>query len=167
MNAHCQIMRGNDMARKPPRPVPEDFEIIFVEQGRLACETWYRCRRTTVDRWLIECGKQRLIDKRAAYVRSLRRQGRWITRSTRLVEHRETRKTTGQTIRDRRRIRPTVARAAANYLRTVDKWVVVKVADGEWIVGTRRKSAAEMVEMAERKGFDRRKANSKINQEGE
>jgi len=140
------------------RPVPQDFEVIFVEKGRLECETWYRARRTTITRWLEECGKDRLIDRRASYVRSLRRQGKWITRSTDMVDRRVPRKTVAQRIKDERRARPQMARLAAEHLRKSDKWVIVRVSNNEWIVGTRRRSSAEVIEMAERKGFDQKAA---------
>jgi hypothetical protein len=32
--------------RPPLRKVPGDFDVIFVEHGRLGCEAWYRARRT-------------------------------------------------------------------------------------------------------------------------
>lgn len=62
--------------RPPQRQCPADFDVIFVEIGRLDCEHWYRARRTTIDRWLAERGKDRLIKARAEYVRFLRSQGK-------------------------------------------------------------------------------------------
>ena len=139
------------------RPCPDDFDVIFVEQGRLACESWYRCRRTTVNRWLEERGKQRLIRARADYVASKRKAGEWITRASSLVKrHSLVRQTVRQRINDRRRVPNSLARAAARHLRISRHggWIVSPAADGEWFLGTRRVSAAELVDFAKRKGFD-------------
>lgn len=57
-------------AGKAPRPCPNDFEAVFIRIGRLACEEHYEARRTTVTRWLEECGKDRLIALRSAHVQS-------------------------------------------------------------------------------------------------
>lgn len=155
MNAMATIERPADHRRIPPRPVPDDFEVVFVEQGRVECEAWFRCRRTTVDRWLEECGKQRLIAKRAAFVKHLREQRH---------APKPAKKSVGQAIRDRRRVSPALARRAAHFLRSVRNggWVVSSLTDGEWLVGTRRRSAVEVVEMAVQRGFDRRQANLQI-----
>lgn len=51
------------------RPCPDDFVPIFVLKGRLACEEHYRVGRLTIDRWLDESGKDRLIEARRVYVR--------------------------------------------------------------------------------------------------
>lgn len=59
-----------------PRSLPADFRIIFVEQGRERCESWYHARRTTIDRWLSESGKHTLIAERAAFVAFRRRLAR-------------------------------------------------------------------------------------------
>ena len=50
----------------PPRQRPEDFEQVFLEIGRLACEEHYRASRSTINRWLSQSGKARLIALRAA-----------------------------------------------------------------------------------------------------
>lgn len=143
------------IARKIARPVPDDFAIIFVEQGRLACEAWYRARRTTVNRWLDESGKRDLIGKRAAYVRSLRRQGKWITRATNMVEKRKAPKPSQHRIKDSRKIDPELATAAANFLRCVRNggWRIVDQGDGTFVVGIRVRTGAELLELAMRKGF--------------
>jgi hypothetical protein len=54
-----------------PRKRPEDFETVFVEIGRLSCEQHFGASRLTINRWLEECGKERLIAERESYVRSL------------------------------------------------------------------------------------------------
>jgi hypothetical protein len=148
------------------RAVPDDFDVVFVEQGRLECEAWYRVGRSTVNRWLDERGKDRLILRRAEYVQSMRTQGRWLTRASSLVEHREVSRPrpVAEKINDRRRVHPSLARRAAHYLRCVRNggWIISPAQDGHWRVGTRLRSAAELVDLAERKGFDRKAANLQI-----
>ncbi|MGJ0508912.1 MAG: hypothetical protein ACR652_17650 [Methylocystis sp.] len=144
--------------KPPPRPVPDDFDVIFIEQGRDQCESWYRASKRTVNRWLDERGKERLIAARADYVKHQRGNGRWITRSTRMVEHREIRALSVRAapIRDRRKVSFTVARHAAQYLRIRRNggWIVSPAGKDEWWLGTRRVSAAQMVDLAKSKGFD-------------
>lgn len=164
MNAFAVIEREATQMRA--RPVPDDFEVVFVEQGRVQCEAWYHARRTTINRWLEECGKDRLITKRAAYVKYQRDQGNWLTRASSLIEHREVSKprAPAEIIKDRRRVAPSLARRAAHYLRCVRHggWIISQAPDGNWRVGTRLRSPAELVDLAERKGFDRRQANLQI-----
>jgi hypothetical protein len=143
--------------RPPLRKCPDDFEVIFVEQGRLGCEAWYRARRDTITRWLVECGKKRLIEARAAFVAHQRANGQWLTRSSRMVETRivsKDRRT--QPVRDRRKISPTVARHAAQYLRVIRNggFIVSMVHTGDWRVGTKLVSAAQLLDLAISKGFD-------------
>lgn len=138
---------------RPLRPPPADFTIVFVEQGRLDCEHWYRARRTTVTRWIQESGGQSLIERRAAFVRHLREQGKMPKAVP-----------THGAIADIRRVPFALASAAANFLRSVRHggWVVIPLDNGEWIVGTRRRSAAELVEKAEGRGFDRDAVNLQL-----
>jgi hypothetical protein len=143
--------------RAPLRQCPEDFDIMFVEQGRLGCEAWYRARRDTITRWLVERGKKRLIEARAAFVAHQRANGQWLTRSSRMVETRivsKGRRT--QPVRDRRKVSPTVARHAAQYLRVIRNggFIVSMTSTGDWRVGTRLVSAAQLLDLAISKGFD-------------
>jgi hypothetical protein len=141
--------------RPPLRPCPEDFDVIFVEKGREACEAWYRARKTTITRWLIERGKEELISRRAAYVKCLRGQGKWLTRSSRLVETRPRKVASLSVIRDRRKVSILVARHAAQHLRIIRNggFIVSPTPSGDWWVGSKRLSAAQMVEFAKSKGF--------------
>jgi hypothetical protein len=152
------FQQKNELKGRPPqRSCPDDFDVIFVEQGRVECERWYRASRITVNRWMDERGPERLIDARAAYVSHMRKQGKWMTRSTNLVEHREiARPTVRQTIRDRRKVPILVARHAAQFLRVVRNggFIVSPTNDGDWWVGTRRLSAAQMLDIARTKGFE-------------
>jgi hypothetical protein len=133
--ARGELTSSSTLKGRPPlRQVPDDFDIIFVEQGRDGCEGWYRARKTTVTRWLEERGKVRLIRLRAEYVAHQRANGNWITRSTRLVEHREIgRPSARKAVRDRRKVPVLVARHAAQHLRIMKakaaEKVIVTVAD--------------------------------------
>jgi hypothetical protein len=51
---------------RAPRPCPSDFEETLIAIGRLACEEHYGVGRVTVNRWLEESGKERLLKARAA-----------------------------------------------------------------------------------------------------
>lgn len=136
--------------RAPLRQCPADFDVIFVEIGRLDCEAWYRARRTTITRWLEECGKERLIRQRHEYVRLLRLQGK-KPQGTPAI----------QVATDRSPPHPEVARQAAAFLRIRCNggWMVSPTGHGDWFVGSGRKSAGEMVAMAEARGFDVARAN--------
>jgi hypothetical protein len=143
--------------RKRSRECPEDFEATFVALGRFECEEHYRARRDTITRWLVELGKDRLLKERAAFVAQQRASGQWITRSTKLVTHHEVKRpTVRETVHDRRRVSPTVARHAAQHLRIVRNggMIVSPAGDGEWWVGTKRLSAAQMLDLARSRGFD-------------
>ena len=147
--------------RPPLRACPDDFDVIFVEQGRVGCETWYRASRSTVNRWMDERGAKRLIAARKAYVSHQRKAGRWVTRQTRMVEHKDVRpKLRSGPVRDRRTVSFTLARHAAQHLRIVRNggFIVSLTGQGDWWVGSRRYSAAQMVDLATAKGFDRRSA---------
>jgi hypothetical protein len=137
--------------RPPLRRCPDDFSVIFVEQGRVGCEAWYRARRDTVTRWMVEQGKERLIKARAAFVAHQRANGNWMTRQTPLVTHHEVRKVTlASPIRDRRRVNLIMARHAAQHLRIVRNggFIVSPTPDGNWWVGSRRMSPAQMLDLA-------------------
>src|SRR5690348_2978131 len=59
---------------KALRQCPDDFEAMFVRLGRLECEEHYHAARLTIDRWLSERDKQRLIKERAEFVKNRRSQ---------------------------------------------------------------------------------------------
>jgi hypothetical protein len=142
--------------RPPQRKRPDDFDVIFVEQGRVECERWYRASRITVNRWMDEAGAQRLVKARAAYVSHMRREGKWMTRSTKLVERREiARPSRLEAIRDRRKVPFLIARHAAQHLRIVRNggFIVSPTQNGDWWVGTKRMSAAQMLDLAVSRGF--------------
>ena len=51
------------------RPCPRDFEQRMIAIGRLSCQEHYGVGRSTINRWLDECGSDRLIKARADHVR--------------------------------------------------------------------------------------------------
>ena len=79
-----------------------------------------------------------------------------MTRQTRLFERRKVQTPTLMAIRDNREISPTLARHAAQFLRTVRNggFIVSPACDGNWWVGSRRLSGAQMLDLAVRKGFE-------------
>lgn len=135
-----------DEARAGHRPCPDDFDIIFVERGRLACEDWYKASRLTVNRWLIERGKTRLINKRAEFVRYQREQ----EAATRTIPapHGDTAPIDDELHE--------VAAEAASFLRITryGGWTITSGPGGQWLVGTVHKTSDELIAMAERQGFD-------------
>ena len=136
------------------RPCPPDFDVVFVEQGRLECEAWYRARRTTITRWLEERGKARLIKARAAFVkhqRSIRRGD--IGKPNGIAQ-----------AKDRRKADAKLVEIASRFLqsRPGGGWVVYQCECGNWMVGTHRRSPADVIDMAERKGWDKRRALEQI-----
>lgn len=139
--------------RAPLRQCPADFDVIFVEIGRLDCEAWYRARRTTIDRWLEERGKLRLIRMRADYVKHLRLSGKKAKGTPQI-----------QVAIDLTPPHPEVARMAADHLRICRNggWMVSPTGQGDWFVGSCRKSAGEMVAMAAARGFDLVRANLQV-----
>ena len=143
--------------RKPMRDCPADFEAVFVNLGRFDCEEHYRARRDTITRWLTERGKDRLIKARAAYVAEQRGRGEWLTRATNMIAHRKVNIVSiRRSIRDKRPVHPDIARHAAQHLRIMRNggMIVSPAGDGEWWVGTKRLSAAEMLDLARNRGFD-------------
>ncbi len=140
-----------------PRHVPEGFETFYIERGRLACEEHFKAARVLVNAWMRECGKQRLIRARADYVAQKREESEWITRSSSLTTHREIKRPTiRETISDRRKVSFMVARCAAHHLRINRNggMIVSPAGDNEWWVGTRRLSAAQVLDLARERGFD-------------
>jgi hypothetical protein len=132
--------------RPPLRQCPEDFDIIFVEVGRLDCETYYRAARITVDRWLDERGKDRLIKARAAFVehqRAKQRKPKLVLEPIKFVV-------------DRRKISLCLARAAADYLRKPRNggWIITRRLEGDWRMGHTIRGTGEMLDIAVARGFD-------------
>lgn len=136
-------------------PVPDDFEIVFVQKGRIACEQFWGGRsRITISRWLHQSGYSRLISERANFVKYQRDQQRAAEEAHKPVTS------------EADRFLP-VATMAADFLRTnrYGGWRISRQASG-WIVGTVHRSSEELIAMAERQGFDREAAVTEARQEG-
>jgi hypothetical protein len=145
---------SSEALSRQSRPCPPDFEIVFIEQGRLECEPWFRARRTTVTRWLEESGKARLLKKRAAFVKHQRsiRKGNGKAQIEQPI------------VNDRRKVDRRLVALAIAFLQAVKNggWVIYPRESGGYHVGLARKTAAEVIELAERKGFNRRRAIEQI-----
>jgi hypothetical protein len=126
------------------RSCPDDFDVIFVEQGRLECEAWYRASRLTVNRWLLERGKSRLIKLRADFLKHQRDAGRPV-----VLDPDVDLPPIDEALH-------AVAKQAAHFLRVsrYGGWTVTANDDGTWLVGTVRRTSDELIAMAERQGFD-------------
>lgn len=135
------------------RDCPVDFDVIFVEKGRLECESHYRARRSTITRWLVERGKARLIKKRADFVKYQRQ-----SRKRKGID------TAASPPKDRRKIDPDLAKIACRYLQSKQGggWVAYQHDEGGFVVGVKRLTSGQMLDMAICKGFDRRKAEQQI-----
>jgi hypothetical protein len=143
----CRMSRQALRKGRPaPRECPADFDVIFVEIGRIDCETWYRASRITINRWLVERGKQRLIRLRADYVSYQRQQARPAPKQRILLKPNE----------DRQFIAVPLARMAADYLRVIRNggWRISLTPEGDWRVGCVRRSSGQMLDMAVARGFD-------------
>ena len=158
--AHPNVANRHQGRTAVDRPCPGDFDEMFISLGRSpdGCEAHYQARRETVTRWLMERGKERLIEARAAYVADLRARGEWITRGTNMTSLRTINPVSIRaSIRDGRRVDDSVAREAAHFLRTKrNAGLIVSRADepATWWVGSRRMRAFELVDLAKLKGFD-------------
>lgn len=137
------------------RPVPDDFDVVFVEQGRIACETWYRASRITVNRWLVQRGKRRLIEERAAFVKHQRN-----------AAHQP--KPAGQPAPPEVDTYLPVAKMAADFLRIRRNggWMISICEEGGWRVGTVRRTSEQLIAMAVNQGFDRDAAVAEARAEG-
>jgi hypothetical protein len=133
---------------------PDNFEIIFREKGRVACETEFNASRLTVNLWLIQRGKRRLLDERAAFVRFERDQAAETSSPA-----------ASQYILEDGVDDPMFALGAraANFLRIsrYGGWTITQ-ASGGWRVGTVFKTSDEVIAMAERQGFDSIEASATL-----
>jgi hypothetical protein len=150
----CMDFLGEAHAER--RPVPDEFEVVFVEQGRIACEPYFNASRITVTRWLRQCGFKRLRDSRAEFVRHQRSLAK-----SQMPLHADDKPSTIDTLLP-------VARMAARHIQTsrYGRWPLSMREGGGWFVGTAVKSSEELIAMAERQGFDRHGAQVEADREG-
>jgi hypothetical protein len=156
----------NGKGRPPPRERPADFEIVFVEIGRIDCEVYYRAARITIDRWLDEVGKARLIELRAQFVAHQRKslgplRGGIREQTKKMLKAPRPPRATSASARDRRKVSQCIARQAAHYLRARRNggWIVSPAGDSEWWIGTKRISAAQLLDMAIDRDFNLKDAS--------
>jgi hypothetical protein len=138
------------------RAVPDEFEVVFVEQGRLACEPYFGASRITINRWLIQVGKKRLIERRAEFVKHQRNMAK-----SQMPLHADDPQPEFDNLLP-------VARQAADHLRIAryGGWRISIRDGGGWCVGTVHKSSEEVIVMAERMGFNRALAAAEAEREG-
>jgi hypothetical protein len=138
------------MANALPKHPPEEFERMFVQLGRVACESHFKASRRQIDAWLRQIGKSHLIEARSGEVTGIRQTHR--RRSSTLLRL--------VIVQDSRPANPQLVRMAADYLRCVRNggWIVSRSPFGDWRVGMRKLSAHQMIEFAVSKGFDDRAA---------
>lgn len=145
--------------------MPECFPTNFVELGRSGCELEYAVGRKRIAQWLDQSGrKQELIEARDRFLKAKReaeqRKDMDLRRPQRTIE-----------ITDTRIVARPIAERAAKHLQrsSAGGWVVYRIDKirEHWIVGTRRMSAAQMVDLAIRKGFDIERAKRQVKAFGE
>ena len=154
---------GSKSEQQHLRQKPDDFEVVFIERGRLECESYFRAGRNTVTRWLKESGKARLLKQRRAYVKAHRDYE---------VQERHRRRDEAKAQAERMArvkieveiIDPEILGLAARYLQMKQNgsWVVYELECGLWMVGTRRRTPAELIDKAKSKGFDIARAMRQI-----
>jgi hypothetical protein len=126
------------------RPCPPDFVETYLRIGWDGIEDHYRAHKHTIKRWVQECGGDELKALRREAVRETRRSRAYI------------RGRVPEPVVDGIEVDPEIVTAAAQHLRHPHSggWIVSPTGAGDWRIGTMRKSPAELVEMAGRKGFD-------------
>lgn len=147
------FLGGSEATRSP---VPAQFEVVFVEHGRLACEAWFNASRITVNRWMRQCGGKRLRELRAAFVKHGRNMAHPIDGKPQ------------PGVQQADPLLP-IARMAADFIRQsrYGGWPVSKIQDGDgWRVGTVIRSSEELIVMAVKQGFDRAAAEAEAEREG-
>jgi hypothetical protein len=126
-----------------PRPLPTDFVEVFLEIGWDGIQYHYRTHNSTIARWINEAGGEALRQRRAEIVRLRRAKVHVIGKMP-------------EPVNDGIAVDVEIVAAAAHFLRTrsAGGWMVSATGKGDWRVGTMRKTPAQLVAMAEAKGFD-------------
>lgn len=140
-------------------PVPGDFRAVYIELGKDRLEGYYGVRKTTVLRWLSDLDEGLLKRKRRSFVKTDREKHSTHSRAKSFVAL--------VAKQDRHPVEPELAHMAADFLRCVRNggWMISRTKLGDWLVGISIKSSRELLEMAERKGFDVRAANLQLQAE--
>lgn len=145
--------------------MPDCFPTNFVELGRSGCELEYAVGRKRIVQWLDQSGrKDELIAARERFLKAKRERDQRADMSLRAAPR-------SIRITDTRKVPRPIAERAARHLQRSRSggWVVYCICNFEahWIVGTRRMSAAQMLDLAIEKGFDVERAKRQINAFGE
>lgn len=158
------MIRGTSKGGIPNRARPDDFEIAFVELGRVACEAHYRAGRATVTRWLTEAGKRRLLEQRKKFLKAQRANEADQRRKARAYHDGDRMPPARSGPPPRADVDDEILHLASRWLQTrkAGGWVVYEMADGWWMVGTVRRSPAELLAKATEKGFDIERAKRQI-----
>ena len=143
--APLPIFRPAPPAPRPPRPRPDDFAAAYIAFGYDECEVIFRASLPTIKRWIREAGPA-LRAARAEYVRqerlAKRKAGPPASAFAPAV--------------DDVAVDAGVLSEAANWLRTMRNggWFCAPTGQGDWWLGTNRRTPAQIVDFAARKGFD-------------
>lgn len=132
---------------------PSDLADVYVVKGKHMLEAHYGVRKSVMLRWLSELDEGLLKRKRQAFVRNERSANR-----LRRVPSSTLRRLT--IVQDARPADIRVVRMAADFLRCVRNggWIISRTQFGDWLVGMRKLSPYELIEMAIAKGFDAKAA---------
>lgn len=133
------------LARTLRRPRPCDFDLVFVQIGRLACEEHFRASADTITRWLEEQGKDKLIADRKAFVH-------WRRRLSRREGIRYPHRKRGRPLR----VPQPLLMEAVRYLKSKrpEGTVIAPAGEGQWRIGTALFEPVELVAFAASLGFD-------------
>jgi hypothetical protein len=118
------------------RPCPADFVEVYLRIGWDGIEDHFHAHKTVIKRWVGENGGDELKARRREAVRASRR-------------------SRAGPVADGVSVAPATVAEAAHFLRGREGggWMVSATGKGDWRVGTMRKTPAEVVEMARRRGF--------------
>jgi hypothetical protein len=126
------------------RPCPTDFVEIYLQIGWDGIEDHYRAHKLTIKRWVQECGGDELKARRREAVRQMR------------LDRMTVKPPVIAPAVDGIDVDPQTVTAAAQHLRRPlgGSWTVSPTGEGDWRVGTMRKSPSDLVAMAVRNGFE-------------
>lgn len=123
------------------RPVPDNFVEVFLDRGWDGLQYIFRTHNSTIARWVREAGGDELRARRAAAVQARRQKNKNVPiQAIAPIECRHD---------------PEVIRDAAHFLRHPRNggWIVAPTNQGDWRVGSMRKSGDDIVAMARNRGF--------------
>ncbi|WP_426163066.1 hypothetical protein [Sandarakinorhabdus sp. DWP1-3-1] len=140
------------------RPIPPDFEAMYIELGPKVLPEHYSASNRTVRRWSEEAGRSRLRAERAAVLAAI-----WEVKRERACKTAKKRANIAMAERRRRALSasepapdPDILRAAAHYLRIPQNGGhrVSPSGEGDWFIGAVRVTAQDLIRRATVRGFD-------------